>query len=138
MAIASGSPIRAIQLFFIVIFAGFLASCDDGNAGPDPTIVAPSVDDVWAADLHHFSAYTFGDFDADRPAWGLLKVVAVEAETVTVITTIEADGGPSRAREWLRGDIAALEFDESERIPVQRSELLDLLSAGHIVATRRP
>ncbi len=125
---------RILSGFVIVALAGVLSAC---GASGDPRLADPQVDDVWVADLHQFSAFTFGDFNEDEPAWGLLRVVDVNPKTVTVITTFDAWDGVEGANDMMRS-LDSTEFDQAERIPLERDQLQSYKDQRHIRRTRRP
>lgn len=112
----------------------------------DPILANPQVGDLYAGELTAFSAQNFG---AARPAdasgnggngekaYGLLRVVEVSPDRVTVITETSAWENSRGAVNDLRGDLANITWDEDERIPINRSELAQLVAEGKIIETRR-
>lgn len=112
----------------------------------DPVLANPQVGDLYAAELTAFSTANFGSArpaDAGgnggngEKAYGLLRVVDVSPERVTVITETSAYENSRGAVNDLRGDLANITWDEQERIPINRSELAQLVADGKIVETRR-
>ena len=131
--------------------AVFLAGCDaapssaGGSTGQeetasalDPYLANPAEGDLWAAKLDEFSNYDFGEDGEDMgDAYGLLQVVEVGDERVMVITESGAWPNSDGTINELRGDLAAITWDDSETIPVNRADLADLVEKGHILETRR-
>lgn len=111
----------------------------------DPILANPQVGDLYAAELTAFSAQNFGSAtpaDANGNggngrAYGLLRVVDVSPERVTVITETSAWENSRGAVNDLRGDLANINWDEDERIPINRAELARLVADGKIIETRR-
>lgn len=105
----------------------------------DPNLAAPQVGDIWAANLDHFSAaeFTFGNNDNGQDAYGLVKIVDVTDTQVTIITETGAKPEQQTAIDALNGDLATVQWDESERIPINRADFEALVSAQRILRTRR-
>lgn len=107
----------------------------------DPILANPQVGDLYAAELTAFSNANFGSAQPaganGEKAYGLLRVVDVSPERVTVITETSAYENSRGAVNDLRGDLANITWDEQERIPINRSELAQLVTDGKIVETRR-
>lgn len=103
----------------------------------DPILVDPKVGDLYAAEISHFSGAGYEGADNDEKVYGLMKVVKVDADKITLIT--ENSGWPRErgAINDLRGDLASIEWDETEEIPLFRKELAGLASSGKIAETRR-
>ena len=70
-------------------------------------------------------------------AFGLMKVVAVSDDSVTVITEMGAWPVAAETVNELNGDLSAITWDETEEIPISRTDLPNLVESGHIVETRR-
>lgn len=108
----------------------------------EPNLANPQVGDLWAAELTHFSEANFGGGSSSSgemaQAYGLLKVVAVDANTVTVITEMGAWPAKEGAQRDLAGNQSDITWDESERITVQRDQFAQLVTDGKIIETRRP
>ncbi|MCD9028771.1 hypothetical protein LDO26_11195 [Luteimonas sp. BDR2-5] len=122
----------------VLCCAVFLAGCS-GKA--DRALVeAPAVGDLYAAELSTFSDYGFTDEDENEiePAYGLLKVIAVDAADVVVITENAASATRASATSDLRGDPAGIEFDDSERIGISRADLLKAWDDRLLFGVRRP
>jgi len=104
----------------------------------DPVLAEPAVGDLWSAELSEFSDQTFGDGSEEyTDAYGLMKVIEVSDDAVVVITEMGAwPNGPSSVLE-LNGDLAAITWDESEEITVNRADIPGLIEKGHILASRR-
>jgi hypothetical protein len=107
----------------------------------DPILADPKVGDVYAAELTAFSGMNFnanrGSGAAQDKAYGLLKVVEVTPERVTVITEMGAWPRPQGARNDLRGTMADIRWDDSEKIPVNRADFARLVAEEKILETRR-
>jgi len=93
----------------------------------------PQVDDIYSANVSKFS-----EFFGDDAAYGLMRVVEVNADSIVVITEDaawpdEADGSV----EELAGDFSTIGWDDSEKIVIQIADLEGYLKDGTIVATRR-
>lgn len=120
------------------------ATASGGAAGAatsslDPNLASPQVGDIWAANLDHFSAaeFTFGNNDNGQDAYGLVKIVDVTDTQVTIITETGAKPDQQAAIDALNGDLATVQWDESERIPINRADFEALVSAQRILRTRR-
>ena len=104
----------------------------------DPILASPQVGDLWAADLTAFSGAEFKrEGVAVEHAYGLLKVIAVTDDRVTVITETGFWPNERGSINDLRGDLDDITWDESEEIPVNRSELAEMLSDDKIIEVRR-
>ena len=126
--------------------AVLLAGCDAGGSGEgyeaaaalDPVLAEPQVGDLWAAKLDEFSQAEFGNpGDPLEDAYGLLKVTQVSDDRVIVITEVGAWPMASGTTEELRGNLSAITWDESEEIPINRTDIQDLVASGYILETRR-
>ncbi len=109
-------------------------------ASLDPVLAEPLVGDIYAAKLSAFSAHDFSDNDTKKKltdTYGLMKVVAVDANTITVITEQGAWPEPRGALGDLRGTMADITWDETERIPIRRLTLADLVRDGKLLESRR-
>ena len=105
----------------------------------DPILASPQVGDLWAADLTAFSGAEFKrDGVAVEHAYGLLKVIAVTDDQVTVITETGFWPREQGSINDLRGDQSDITWDESEEIPVRRADFAQLLEDDKIVEVRRP
>lgn len=124
-----------------------LSACDAGvstDAGEysaadvDPYLADPAVGDLWAAKLDEFSAREFNvESSGSSSAYGLMKVVEVNDERVMVITENAAWPMASGSLDDLRGDLADIEWDETETIPVNRADIPGLVESDYILETRR-
>lgn len=113
----------------------------EAAASLDPLLASPQVGDIWAGELSAFSSYEFNSGDAetkgDSKAYGLMRVVEVSDDRVTIITETGAWPEVRGAVGELRGNMAGITWDEDERIPVNRSEFAQLVEDGKIAETRR-
>ncbi|OAM19726.1 hypothetical protein A7P89_11620 [Eikenella corrodens] len=100
----------------------------------DPILAEPKVGDLYAAKV---SAFSKEGFEEHGVAYGLMKVVDVQADTITVITEDAAWPEADGARKDLNGDLSDITWDESERIEVKRADLPRMVADGRIVETRR-
>ena len=116
-----------------------LSGCKAGADANLALIDKPAVGDIYAANLHDFSATTFTD-DDDKPmtnAYGLMKVVAVDKDKVVVITEIKAFETKKRSRQDILGDLKDITFDEDERIDIVLPQLRQAYESGKIYEVRR-
>ncbi|MFM6854968.1 MAG: hypothetical protein ACKOUM_12900 [Sphingopyxis sp.] len=118
------------------------AAAASASSGPalDPLLADPKVGDLYASKLSAFSAMEFNEGRPERTgkdSFGLLKVVEVNADRVTVITEKSAWDEPDGALADLRGDLADIEWDPEERIPVNRADFAQLMADGKLLETRR-
>ena len=130
--------------------AVLLAGCDAGGlsggaengeysmAVSDPILANPEVGDLWSAKLDEFSSSEFEtENGGDGDAYGLMKVINVTDQRVIVITENAALPVPFESVAELQGDLAAIVWDETEEIPINRRDLQSLLDQEYILATRR-
>ncbi|WP_024888960.1 hypothetical protein [Luteimonas huabeiensis] len=103
----------------------------------DPVLAEPQVGDLYAAELTHFSGVDFGGAENGEPAYGLMKVVAVTDERVTLNTEMGAWPKPRGAVNELRGDLSNIQWDEQEKIEIYRNELPKLVAEEKILEARR-
>lgn len=131
-------PHAALRLLFATGLLALLAAC--GSKDADLALLAePAVGDHYAAELTRYSEFDFNDDDGKvmSPAYGLLRVVEVDASQVVVVTVMTASGRRSDARDTLRGDLSKVAFDPEERISVPRAELAGHYGDGRIFGVRR-
>ncbi|MDR1075123.1 MAG: hypothetical protein LBL59_02125 [Xanthomonadaceae bacterium] len=109
--------------------------------GTRALLANPRVGDLYAAELTAFSGVNFNAGDEGQEqmnaAYGLLKVIKVDHDTVTVITEMSAWPNPQGARNDLRGDLQDITWDQDEEIPLYRAELPSFHNDGKIVEARR-
>lgn len=103
----------------------------------DPVLAAPRVGDVYAAELTHFSGVDFAGTGTGEAAYGLMRVIAVDDERITLNTENSAWPKARGAINELRGDQADITWDEQEKIEVYRRELPELVAEGRILEARR-
>ncbi|NYZ63474.1 hypothetical protein [Luteimonas deserti] len=130
---------RPLPAVLILLCALALGACSSKEADT-ALITAPAVGDVYAAQLSEFSGYGFTDEDGKDidPAYGLMKVVALEDSGVVVITENHALSSQTQSRKDLRGDMTDVVFDENERIAIAPADLRKAYDDGLIYAVRRP
>lgn len=133
-------PTRLLAAAALFAAAFALAACTGAKDAELAQIAAPAAGDVYAAELSAFSGYGFTDDAGEtiEPAYGLLKVIAVDGRDVVVVTGNSAVRDPSTSRQALRGDLAEVAFDDSEEIPLSGAQLREAYDAGKIYAVRRP
>ena len=108
----------------------------------DPNLANPQVDDVWAAELSHFSRASFNIpqvNNAPGKAFGLMRIIRVNDRDVTAITEQGAwpEARKSGSLDDLHGDYHDIRWDPSEEITVSRAEFAALVAANQILETRR-
>ena len=113
------------------------ATATEATAALDPVLAAPQVGDVYAAELTHFSGVDFAGTGTGEAAYGLMRVIAVDDERITLNTETGAWPKPRGAINELRGDQAEINWDEDEKIEVYRRELPELVAEGRILEARR-
>jgi len=101
----------------------------------DPIFANPQRGDLYAAELTYFSAANFGQ--SDETAFGLMRVVAVQPDQITVITETNSWVKARGAINTLRGNLAGIEWDEEEEIIIYRNELAHLVAEKKILDARR-
>lgn len=121
--------------------ASATSSAADGAASDlDPILASPQVGDIYAAELTAFSSYDFNQGAPERAgqkSYGLMKVVEVSDERITVVTEDAAWPEQRGALSDLRGTMSDITWDENERIPIDRADLAKHVSDGKIIETRR-
>ena len=103
-------------------------------AGLDPILAEPKVGDLYAAKV---SAFSKEGFEEHGVAYGLMKVVDVQADKIIVTPEDAAWPEAAGAQKDLNGDLSDITWDESERIEVKRADLPRMVADGRIVETRR-
>jgi len=101
----------------------------------DPIFADPQPGDLYAAELTYFSGYDFGQ--NGNPAFGLMRVVQVHPDRITLNTEISAWPKPRGAINDLRGELSDIEWDEDEKVEVYRKELPQLVADRKILDARR-
>lgn len=117
----------------VLLGLGFVATAHAQSI--DEILAEPKVDDIFSARLDQFSEYDFGD--EGGAAYGMLRVVAVDRSTITVITESSAWDSRSDALKDLRGNFSDVDWDHDEEISINRSELAGLKRDGMIFGARR-
>ncbi len=116
------------------------ATVDQAASGLDPLLASPQVGDIYAAELSAFSSYDFNEGAPERAgqkSYGLMKVVEVSNDRITVVTETAAWPAQRGALTDLRGTMADISWDDSERIPINRADLAKHVDDGKIIETRR-
>jgi len=118
------------------------ASGADANTGGDAKLALiekPAVGDIYAAELSAFTVNEFTDGDGKpiTPAYGLMKVVEVDADKVVVVTEAAAFGTKELSQQDILGDLQDITFDEEERIDIVLSQLRTAYESGKIYEVRR-
>jgi len=101
----------------------------------DPIFADPQTGDLYAAELTYFSGYDFGEEDV--PMFGLMRVVQVHPDRITLNTNTNAWSKARGAINDLRGNLSNVEWDEDENIEVYRNELPHLIAEKKILDARR-
>lgn len=129
---------RALVVFALLLSAPFIAGC--GNDARQEArvqralIETPAAGDYYAAELTYFSDAAF---EQQQDVFGLMKVVMVNGDDITLVTENGGSPDPESARRDLAGDPAAAQYDESERIVIARADLAAAFDAGHVLGVRR-
>lgn len=92
----------------------------------------PKVGDLYAAVLSEFAEFQ----QPGEKAYGLLKVIKVAPDTVTVVTDSSAWDDEMSAKRELRGDLKEVVWDMDDEIVVARSELAEMHRKEIIFAVR--
>lgn len=123
---------------FVLLAAIMMSGCGRDFASDQrrqaALLQSPAVGDYYAAELTYFSD---ADFEQSERAFGLMKVIAVEGDEITLVTENAGSTDRGVALDDLEGDIAAIGFDGSERIVIGKGDLLDAHAAGKIFGVRR-
>ena len=90
--------------------------------------------DLYAAKV---SAFSKEGFEEHGVVYGLMKVVEVQPNHIIVITGDAGWETPKMAKQDLNGDLSNINWDESERIQIERADLSRMVLDGRIVETRR-
>ncbi|HLM52077.1 MAG TPA: hypothetical protein VK325_00430 [Pseudoxanthomonas sp.] len=114
----------------------------DANTSDDAKLALiekPAVGDIYAAELSEFTVNEFTDSDGKpiTPAYGLMKVVEVDADKVVVITEAAAFGTKELSQQDILGDLKDITFDEEERIDIVLSQLRKAYESGKVYEVRR-
>lgn len=104
------------------------------TAGLDLVLADPKVGDLYAAKV---SAFSKEGFEEHGVVYGLMKVVEVQPNHIIVITEDAGWETPKMAKKDLNGDLSNINWDESERIQIERADLSRMVLDGRIVETRR-
>ncbi len=117
------------------------ATADASGAPAAPALEAnltnPQAGDIWAANLDFFSAADF-NIPGDGDAYGLVRIVDVNAEQVTIITENGAAPTPESAASRLDDYLGGVSWDEQEQIRVNRADFAEPVSNRRILGTTRP
>ena len=134
-------PRRTTHLFFVLALLAALvvAGCKQGP--DDRTLLeSPAVGDIYAAQLSEFSKYGFTDEAGEdmAPAYGLMQVTAVDDANVVLINENAATPTQATSENDIAGDLATIEFDESEQIEISRADLVKAWDDKLLYAVKRP
>jgi len=97
----------------------------------------PQVGDIYASELTYFSAYDFGNEDPSDARYGLMRIVDVHPDRITLNTETNAWPNPRGAINDMRGDLAGVIWDEDENIEIYRNEISHLVADKKILDARR-
>ena len=130
---------RAWGVFLSALLAAVAAGgCHTESASEQKAdellLQSPKVGDYYAAELTYFSD---ADFEQSTHTFGLMKVVAVDGDEITLITE---DGGVTDRRvalDQLADNAANTRFDDTERIILRKDDLLRANQAGKVFGVRR-
>jgi len=103
----------------------------------DEIFANPQWGDVYAAELTYFSAYDFGNEDPSDARYGLMRIVDVHPDRITLNTEDSARLNARGAINGMRGDLAGVVWDEDEKIEIYRNELPHLVADKKILDARR-
>lgn len=122
----------------LILAALALVACGrdaaSGQQQEQALLQAPAVGDHYAAELTYFSD---ADFEQSGRAFGLMRVIAVEGDEITLVTENGGSTDERAALEALAGGGGKASFDDNERIILRKSDLLDAYAAGKILGVRR-
>ncbi len=113
------------------LLLALVAGCSSKHDGD--LLAAPKVGDLYASELSHFT-----EFENNERAYGLMKVVGVTDDAITVATDSTAWPAPSGANNDLRGDLSGVKWDMKGTIRIARPELPELYRQDRIFGLRRP
>jgi len=118
-------------LALLLTSLSLLAACARGGDKAAETN-DPKVGDLYAAVLSEWAEFQ----QPGEKAYGLLKVIKVEPDTVTVVTDSSAWDDEMSAKRELRGDLKEVVWDMDDEIVVARSELAEMHRKEIIFAVR--
>jgi hypothetical protein len=93
----------------------------------------PKVGDLYAAELSELAEFEV----PGGKAFGLLKVINVAPDTVTVVTDSSAWDDTISAKRELHGDLKQVVWDGEDEIVLARSQLLEMHRKEVIFGVRR-
>ncbi|MGH8038452.1 MAG: hypothetical protein ACREPD_11965 [Stenotrophomonas sp.] len=93
----------------------------------------PKVGDLYAAELSELAEFEV----PGGKAFGLLKVINVAPDTVTVVTDSSAWDDAISAKRELHGDLKQVVWDGEDEIVLARSQLLEMHRKEVIFGVRR-
>ena len=122
------------KLAFLALLLTSLSLLTACARGGDPVAETndPKVGDLYAAVLSEFAEFQ----QPGEKAYGLLKVIKVAPDTVTVVTDSSAWDDEMSAKRELRGDLKEVVWDMDDEIVVARSELAEMHRKEIIFAVR--
>lgn len=120
-------------VFFALLLTSLslLTACARGGDQAAPSN-EPKVGDLYAAELTEFAEFQ----QPGEKAYGLLKVIKVAPDSVTVVTDSSAWDDAISAKRELRGDLKEVVWDLDDEIVVARSELEEMHRKEIIFAVR--
>jgi ABC-type glycerol-3-phosphate transport system substrate-binding protein len=129
------------KLVFLAVLLGALSlmtACSGGVGGAAATDETAQLNDPRVGDLYAAELSELAEFQVPgEKAYGLLKVIKVEADTVTIVTDSSAWDDTISAKRELRGDLKEVVWDTDDEIVLARSQLLDMRRKDVIFGVRR-
>lgn len=119
-------------LALLLTSLSLLTACARGGGDKAAETNDPKVGDLYAAVLSEFAEFQ----QPGEKAYGLLKVIKVAPDTVTVVTDSSAWDDEMSAKRELRGDLKEVVWDMDDEIVVARSELAEMHRKEIIFAVR--
>lgn len=146
---------RVVRFTPLILAVALVAACAPSKATDDPAkpaarasasaamaplLAAPQVGDLYAAEVTHFSGADFTSEDSGEStetAYGVMKVVGVTPDRITLFTENDLSEKPQSARNDLY-TLWQVSWDKNERVSIRRDKLTALVQDGKILEVRRP
>ncbi len=131
-----GRILGGFLYLLLAVLLGCQGSGADGRHARDRKLIdAPRAGDLYAAELTYFSD---ASFEGRSTVYGLMKVLEVQQDDVTVVTENAGSDDISLSLQDLEAGTDAVKFDDREQIVIRRSDLREAFESGKIYAVRRP